>query len=260
MGKPFFSIITVTLNDKRGLERTLISVQNQTHKNFEHIIIDGDSTDGSKELLASIKSYRNMKWQSQPDNGIFDAMNKGIHMAQGKYLVFMNSGDVFAENSTLSTVFPFLNNERTNWAFGEMRLVDKNMKILMHSNQRNLTQRKLRFGLAYAPHQSTYYKGEFLKSLGGYDASFQFAADQELAYRAFQESSPIVIPEILCDFLEGGLHSRQGILLRELLYHQLRVKNKALLLRSKILDICFVGVIAFYRKNRRFLSSQFKGF
>ena len=97
------SIITINYNNFEGLNRTLKSVINQNLKNFEYIVIDGGSTDGSKELIekyADKISY----WVSEPDRGIYHAMNKGIVKASGEYLLFMNSGDLFYNNFILNEV------------------------------------------------------------------------------------------------------------------------------------------------------------
>lgn len=98
-----FSIITVVFNDKYGLERTIKSVIGQTYKNFEYIIIDGGSTDGTVDV---IKEYDNQitYWVSESDKGIYNAMNKGIKIASGEYCNFMNAGDTFADNSILGRV------------------------------------------------------------------------------------------------------------------------------------------------------------
>jgi len=101
------SIITINYNNAGGLKKTLDSILGQTEKAFEYIVIDGGSTDGSKELLekSSGISYR----ISEKDNGIYHAMNKGIVKAQGEYLLFINSGDRLCEPDTLKKIFPHLN-------------------------------------------------------------------------------------------------------------------------------------------------------
>lgn len=98
------SIITINLNNKEGLNKTIKSVQSQTFTDFEFIIIDGKSTDGSVELIeknAGIVSY----WVSEKDSGIYNAMNKGIAKAKGEYLYFLNSGDALFESVTLEKIF-----------------------------------------------------------------------------------------------------------------------------------------------------------
>lgn len=104
--KPTLSIITVNFNNKEGLTRTLKSIQNQSYTNYEHIIIDAGSTDGSKETI--IKYEKDNKkltyWVSEADNGIYDGMNKGIAHAKGEYIYFLNSGDYLANTDVLSSI------------------------------------------------------------------------------------------------------------------------------------------------------------
>lgn len=98
------SIITVNLNNKDGLQKTIDSVISQTFNDFEWIVIDGGSTDGSKELIEKYSNYISY-WVSEPDKGIYNAMNKGIRVAQGDYLLFLNSGDELYNVDVLSEVF-----------------------------------------------------------------------------------------------------------------------------------------------------------
>src|SRR5690554_603900 len=109
MEKHNLSIITVNLNNQKGLQSTIESVISQTYQNFEHIIIDGGSVDNSIEVIKEFESIfklkrKQLKWVSERDKGIYNAMNKGIKIANGDYLIFMNSGDTFFSNNTLETV------------------------------------------------------------------------------------------------------------------------------------------------------------
>lgn len=101
---PLISVITVAYNAKNDLEKTIQSVLNQTYSNIEFVIVDGGSTDGSVEI---IKKYEERidKWISEPDKGIYDAMNKGIKLATGEWLNFMNAGDVFYDEDVLLNIF-----------------------------------------------------------------------------------------------------------------------------------------------------------
>ena len=98
-----FSIITVNLNNVEGLKRTIDSVVPQTYKDYEWIIIDGGSTDGSRELIEQYKQHI-IYWCSEPDKGIYNAMNKGISHANGDYLLFLNSGDAFHNENVLQEI------------------------------------------------------------------------------------------------------------------------------------------------------------
>jgi len=97
------SIITINYNDKIGLEKTIESVISQSCKDFEYIIIDGNSSDGSKELIENHKDSVDY-WVSEPDTGIYNAMNKGIRAAKGNYLLFLNSGDYLCDHNTIQKV------------------------------------------------------------------------------------------------------------------------------------------------------------
>lgn len=102
--KPLISVVTVCFNAVKDIEKTILSVINQTYENIEYIIIDGGSTDGTVDI---IKKYadRITYWISEPDKGIYDAMNKGIKVATGGWINFMNAGDEFAENDVLKNIF-----------------------------------------------------------------------------------------------------------------------------------------------------------
>ena len=104
------SIITINWNNREGLEKTLRSVADQTCQDFEYIVVDGGSTDGSAELLSN-PEFRISKWVSEKDSGIYNAMNKGIRMASGEYLLFLNSGDLLHDTGVAAHVLPLLSGE-----------------------------------------------------------------------------------------------------------------------------------------------------
>jgi glycosyltransferase involved in cell wall biosynthesis len=96
------TVVTVCRNVKSSLEKTMNSLLHQSYAHIDYVIIDGASTDGTPEMLGKTEGIR---WISEPDKGIYDAMNKGIRMAEGEWVIFMNAGDVFASDDTLSKVF-----------------------------------------------------------------------------------------------------------------------------------------------------------
>lgn len=98
-----FSIITINYNNKIGLEKTILSVLSQNYENYEYIIVDGGSTDGSQEIIEHYKEQISW-WCSEPDKGVYNAMNKGIDHATGDYVNFMNSGDVFYDEHVLTNI------------------------------------------------------------------------------------------------------------------------------------------------------------
>src|ERR1700741_3090435 len=102
---PKISIITINYNDKTGLEKTISSVAGQSYADYEFIVIDGGSTDGSVEVIKKHES-KISEWVSENDSGIFNAQNKGANKATGNYLLFLNSGDVLADKDVLKSVEP----------------------------------------------------------------------------------------------------------------------------------------------------------
>ena len=125
MSSPLFSIITVTFNASNTVERTIKSVDSQTFDDFEHLIIDGASSDDTLAIVENLGKKANRIVLSEPDNGIYDAMNKGIGMARGKYLVFLNSGDKFHSKDTLSLIAETIEkNDSPGIVYGQTDLVD----------------------------------------------------------------------------------------------------------------------------------------
>lgn len=120
--KPLISIITINYNDLDGVKGTILSVSNQTCKHFEYIVIDGGSTDGSKEFIESQKDKIDF-WISEEDTGIYNAMNKGITAANGEYLMFLNSGDYLNNNNILSKAFEQLITDFDIY-YGDVQLID----------------------------------------------------------------------------------------------------------------------------------------
>lgn len=166
------SIITINYNNKAGLQKTIDSVVSQTFKDFEWIIIDGGSTDGSKELIEQYSQYITY-WVSEPDKGIYNAMNKGIIKANGDYLLFLNSGDSLVEKKTLYHIFRDNHNEEI--LYGNI-IYDNEIKtknIGFHSN--NLTLLDLFKG--NMPHQASLIKKKLFDSYGLYDERIKISAD-----------------------------------------------------------------------------------
>ena len=161
------SIITVNLNNRDGLQKTIDSVVSQTFKDFEWIVIDGGSTDGSKELIERYSDHF-AYWVSEPDKGIYNAMNKGIKVAKGEYLQFLNSGDWLWENDTLQKMFSIPPIEEL--IFGD---------CLEANGIRSVFPHKIDIPFLYKwtiNHQSTLIKSCLLKTTG-YDETYKVASD-----------------------------------------------------------------------------------
>ena len=165
------SIITVNYNNKAGLQKTIDSVIAQTWRDFEWIIIDGGSTDGSKELIEKYQQHF-AYWCSEPDKGVYNAMNKGIGRARGEYLNFMNSGDIFYSKDTLEEVFA-RNILNADMIYGDWVRIEKENIVLMKAPN------KVSLEFFYTDnicHQAMFLKSSTMKKRS-YDETFQIYAD-----------------------------------------------------------------------------------
>ncbi|MDO5571247.1 MAG: glycosyltransferase family 2 protein [Bacteroidales bacterium] len=168
------SIITVNLNNKIGLSNTINSVKCQDYKDFEYLIIDGNSKDGSVDIIKD-QSNNITKWISEPDNGIYDAMNKGIIMAKGEYMLFLNSGDTLYNNKTLSTIFSTDTTE--NFIYGKISCTNKIIEKNLNINSRNKVLSIWDFYKSSLPHQATFIKRVLFDKYGLYDTKYKIASD-----------------------------------------------------------------------------------
>ena len=169
------SIITINFNDRSGLERTLNSVFSQTYTNWEQIVIDAGSTDGSAEFLESV-IHRLGYWISEPDNGRFHGMNKGISVANGDYLLFLHSGDVFSSGNALED---FLNhpNFKGDVIYGDYDFQNGGKVYPDEVSAEYFIKTSL-------PHQSTLFSRNAFKSCGCYDETYSISGDREWYLRA----------------------------------------------------------------------------
>jgi glycosyltransferase involved in cell wall biosynthesis len=173
------SIITINLNNNYGLKKTIDSVLSQTFNNFEFIVIDGGSLDGSVEVLKEYLSGM-VNWISETDAGIYNAMNKGIAKADGEYILFLNSGDFLVNNDVLKSVFS--NSELVDIMSGDTLLINKagKKKIIPAPEEFNL-QNALMFGLAHA---STFIRTSLFDRFGNYNEERKIISDWEFFVKA----------------------------------------------------------------------------
>jgi glycosyltransferase involved in cell wall biosynthesis len=204
------SVITVCLNHKEGLDRTLASVVRQSWGNLEHIVIDGGSTDDSVKLLEEHQTDMSFVFVSEPDNGIYDAMNKGWRMADGDLVVFMNAGDTFASEAVVETVARAHANETWRWGYGCARICNANREPLAIVSFVPFRLDRLALGLSVVPHQATVMEHKLLEELGGFEIEAGLAADQELLLRAALLSQPRLWGEFFADFEGGGVGSSRA--------------------------------------------------
>lgn len=202
------SIITINYNNLNGLIRTVESVRSQTFREFEYIIVDGNSTDGSREFLIDNQKKIN-KWISESDAGIYDAMNKGITMSEGNYLLFLNSGDELFETDTLCEVAKTISAESKNYDcfYGNELKIDPNTGIEYVKNV-NVNNQILFLLDNSIPHQASFWKKDTLLELGGYDVRFKIMGDYVLLYKALVLGKKLKKMNVIVDkFYTDGVSS-----------------------------------------------------
>lgn len=177
------SIITVCYNSAKTIEKTILSVGNQTYKNIEYIIVDGQSTDNT---VAIIKEHENVvfKWISEQDRGLYDAMNKGIEMATGDLIGILNSDDTFNSNTVIEEIANFHSRNNIDASIGNIVQHRNNNKIVRLYTSKYWHPGKLKFGFM-PPHPSIFFKKELFGLYGIYDLGFKIGADYELITRFF---------------------------------------------------------------------------
>lgn len=248
MNNSFFSIITVVLNAREDLEQTINSLRRQNFKNFEYIVIDGGSSDGTKNIILQNLDIID-KWVSEEDKGIYDAMNKGLELANGEYIGMLNSGDKYTEDG-LEIVFKYLNKKKYDFIFGTVM-----KKILRYG------YRKYRilwnFDFATSHSSGFFIKNEAQKKIGNYDLKFKISSDFDLFYRMIvihkMKGLATKPGEQVGIFKSGSSYSSTFSFFEHLKEETLiRIKNK-----QNIFFIFIVYFLHFY-KNRNSIKNQNK--
>ena len=177
------TIITVCYNSANTIEKTILSVRNQTYKNIEYIIVDGNSKDTT---LSIIKKHENIisNWISEPDKGLYDAMNKGIDMATGDLIGILNSDDVFNSESVIEEIVDFHKRYDIDASVGNIVQHKENGKIIRLYSSKYWNPERLKIGFM-PPHPSIFFKKELFDKFGNYDLGFKIGADYELITRFF---------------------------------------------------------------------------
>ncbi|MEW5808581.1 MAG: glycosyltransferase family 2 protein [Actinomycetota bacterium] len=205
-----FSIITISYQNLDGLRETVESVAAQTFRDFEHIVVDGGSTDGSKDWLA--KNFRG-DWTSEPDGGRYDAMNKGANRATGEYLWFLHSGDVFGDTTVLQRVADAIQTAPEGppeWLYGLARVVHPDGTLQGIIGFAPFTMFNFAILQRPLPHQATAIRTALFRQLGGYDLHYPVSGDQVLLMKAANVCPPLALADFLCDFDSTGLSANRS--------------------------------------------------
>lgn len=224
MNKPLVSIITATYNSGKSLEKTILSVLNQSYENIEHIIVDGGSTDGTIEILKKYDNNPKVHWISEPDRGISDAFNKGLRMAQGKYINFQGAGDCFASDDAVERIMQGIDQANDMLICGRIKRVAKNGE-LKYISSLNFKKWNLIYKMGL-PHQALFTNKKFFEDFGGFDLNCKYAMDYDLLLRAYSKFPKVVLKDVIVsEWKEGGVgQGNTKAVLDE--YHKIRIKNK----------------------------------
>lgn len=204
---PKISIITVCFNSIKTINQTIHSVINQTYPNIEYIIIDGGSVDGSVDIIKEYQE-RITYWVSEPDSGIYDAMNKGINIATGDYIQFLGSDDCLASYETIEQIAILLSENRSIDALStSVLVVDEKYKI-QFTGKSKFSQEELYLGFRI-PHQGLFMKASILKTYL-FDTQYKIAADYDLFLKLHFDSniSFIYLDKIAAFYSLEGISSK----------------------------------------------------
>ncbi|MBQ0069050.1 MAG: glycosyltransferase [Bacteroidales bacterium] len=205
--EPLFSIITVTWNAAEVIAPTLSSVAEQSFIDYEYLVIDGASTDDTLELVRQA-NILNTRIFSEPDRGLYDAMNKAIDRAMGRYLIFLNAGDSFASASTLAQIAPFAS-DSPGVIYGQTQLVDATRRVVGARHltaPRVLTADSFKQGMLVC-HQAFIARRDLVPK---YDMAYRYSADYDWCIKVLMKSehNAYVGKEPIISFLTDGLTDR----------------------------------------------------
>lgn len=235
------TLITVTLNSERHLEDSILSVIAQDHPDIEHIVIDGQSTDGTKAIIEKYSSHIT-KWVSEKDNSMYDAINKGMSMATGDIIGTLNSDDMLATPDVISSIVALFIKESVDVVYGDLLYVDQQNpdKVIRKWTGGKFNINKFRFGWMPA-HPTFYFSRSLLDKCGYYETHFFSAADYEFMtrYLFYFKSTAVYIPKLIVKMRMGGLSNSS-------IYRRLRANRRDYLAMKKN-KVPFPFVVAFLK-------------
>jgi glycosyltransferase involved in cell wall biosynthesis len=186
MNKPIITVITVCYNSENKIKATIESVLQQHYDNLEYIVVDGGSTDNTIDIIKRYASKFNgdMRWISEPDEGVYDAMNKGIRKSKGDWIVFINAGDSFYSKDILNKIFindnDIINND-VIYGKVNVKYSDQQEKIVSPEDLNEIWK-----GMVFC-HQSSFIRSKVMKKYM-YDLSYEISADFDFFYRLFNQN------------------------------------------------------------------------
>jgi glycosyltransferase involved in cell wall biosynthesis len=196
---PLVSIVTPSFNQGKFLEETIKSIIDQGYKNIEYIIIDGASRDNSVEIIKNYQTHL-AYWESLPDKGQKDAINKGFNRAHGQIFAWLNSDDILYPHAVSEAVNFLVNNPDVGLVYGDANLINADGEKIGIFPAAQTNYEKLRRGYVHIPQQAAFFRAELWKKVGPLDVSFNFAMDYDLWVRLARESFIQYLPKLWAAF------------------------------------------------------------
>ena len=204
------SVVTACYNSATTLSGALDGVLNQKYNELEHIVIDGDSTDNTRDILEA-RPQGQLRWSSEPDQGIYDALNKGIALATGDIVGFLHADDVYASTDVLAHVVRAFEDPAVHAVYGDLQYVSKDNlnNVIRHWRAGEFKPALLKRGWM-PPHPSLYVRRECYDRIGGFDIKYVIAADYYSILQLFTqpEFNAVYIPEVFVKMRVGGASNR----------------------------------------------------
>lgn len=245
------TVVTIALNDLAGIKRTLESLRTQSHREVQHVVVDGGSTDGTAEWARAHPAFNDTLVISEPDHGIYDAMNKGLSKAKGHLVCFLNSGDTYVDDSVLATVASSYKEEGWPWAYGFGQIITPTgeRSARGRTRERHSWIRNTFWDYVIC-HPAVFMPPRLVDELGGLDTSLRIAADYKLTMAAGRHAAPRVFPQVMANQLEGGISDARPA--RSLLEtHEVRVELLDMSRTLACLDRAWTAVLITRSVSRR---------
>ena len=204
------SLITVTFNSEKYLSECINSVIMQTYDNIEHIIIDGNSTDGTVDIIKKYE-HKIAKWISEDDRGMYDAINKGINLATGDVIGILNSDDLLVSENTIETIVNAFKEQNVDSVFGDLEYVDKEDTEIIFRVWKGKKYNRNLLKMGWMPGHPTFYiKKSLIEKFGGYENHYFTAADYEFMVRyLFKHNiSSYYLPQLIVKMRMGGASNK----------------------------------------------------
>lgn len=257
MTKPFFSIITCTRNSARYIQKNIRSVSAQTYTNFEHILIDGDSTDGTREIIDTYITHspHTTTFYTQEPRGISHAMNKGVQVAKGTYIIHLHSDDSFYNTTVLEEVHKHISaRNNPDWVYGQIHIMRDSKPVgIFPTNTLWKTTSQSYFGTYilklynFIPHQAVFIKRDVLEKNKYFNKTLRCHMDLDMWLRIRTNTCWSYIPTIVSNYaLRDDAQSSGKRYQKDNAFEKKRVLRSHLNIMEYTLSQCIAGIIYIY--------------